>query len=142
LSGYVLDTNLVSETARAKPDALALDWLSAQPEGSLFLTATVIAELASGVERMPHGRRRELVAGWLQDAVLNRFGDRILPFDLEAALEYGALIARARAAGRPATIADTQIAAVASVHGLGVATRDVADYAGFGVPLVNPWQGA
>lgn len=138
----MLDANLVSETARTLPDARAVEWLISQPEGALFLTATVVAELASGVERMPNGRRREQVAGWLQDAVLNRFGDRVLPFDLEAAFEYGALMARTRAARRPATIADAQIAAVAAVHGLAVTIRDIADFAGFGVPLVNPWEGA
>jgi toxin FitB len=78
--------------------------------------------------------------GWLRGQVMNAFRGRILPFDQDAALVYGRLMAAARPHGRPARVGDAEIAAVAICHGLVVATRNSGDFAVFGVPLVDPWQ--
>ncbi len=142
MSGFVLDTNVISERLRPNPDEHVALWMDSQPSGTLYLPTIVIGEVAAGIESLAAGRRRDRLDVWLSQDLIPSFLGKILVFDEEAALEYGALLARARAAGRPATTAVAQIAAVAAVHGLAVATRDTADFAGFGVPLVNPWQGA
>ena len=101
-----------------------------------------IAEIKLGIEMLPAGRRRTSFEDWLSDLLTKVFADRILSFDTAAAWAFGQLVARARRRGQPTPVADAQIAAVATVHGLTVATRDSADFAGFGVPLVNPFEGA
>jgi predicted nucleic acid-binding protein len=140
LVGIVLDTNLVSEPKRPTPDANVVAWYARQPADSLYLTSTVVAELAFGIELLPAGRRRHNFEAWLSERVLRLFEGRILPFDVEDALLCGRLLAAARHQGRPARVGDAEIAAVAIRHGFTLATRNTADFALFGVPLVNPWQ--
>ncbi|MEZ5865672.1 MAG: type II toxin-antitoxin system VapC family toxin [Geminicoccaceae bacterium] len=142
MTGLLLDTNVVSEIVKPVPSLQVEAWYAAHSLADLHLTAVVVAEINAGIETMPMGRRRDVLERWRDELVMVTFRDRILPFDLAAADLFGRLTALAKRAGCPAKFADTQIAAVASVHGLTVATRDVADFAGFGVPLVNPWQAA
>ena len=106
----------------------------------MYLTSTVLGEIAAGVETMPSGKRKEMHRQWLKGLADVQFAGRILPYDHEAARLYGQLIARSYAKGRPPGVADTQIAAVAAVHGMTIVTRDVAGFEPFGVPLVNPWE--
>jgi predicted nucleic acid-binding protein len=113
MNGIVLDTNVISEPRRPEPDPKVRAWFEAQEIERLYLTATVIGELAAGVERMPKGRRRIDFERWLKALVTEDFAGRILMFDVEAALIYGKLVAGALARGRPPTIGDAQIAAVA-----------------------------
>jgi toxin FitB len=138
--GIVLDTNVVSEPKRAVPDPHVVAWYARRPADDLYLTSTVLAELAFGIELMPAGRRRRSLEGWLRGRVMRAFQGRILPFDHDAALVYGRLMAAARRQGRPARVGDAEIAAVAICHGFVVATRNTSDFAVFGVPLVDPWQ--
>jgi len=141
LTGFLLDTNVVSETIKVRPDEAVLIWLARRDE-QVFVPTIAIAEIKLGIEMLPAGRRRTSFEDWLSDLLANDFADRILPFDTAAAWAFGELVARARRSGHPTPVADAQIAAVATVHGLTVATRDIADFAGFGVPLVNPFEGA
>lgn len=140
VGGIVLDTNLVSAPKRPAPDAKVVAWYARQPVGSLYLTSTVVAELAFGIELLPRGRRRRGFEAWLSERVLRLFEGRILPFDVEDALLCGRLMAAARRQGRPARVGDAEIAAVAIRHGFALATRNTEDFAGFGVPLLDPWQ--
>lgn len=135
----VLDTNVLSEPMRRSPDASVLDWLDQQPHAQLFTTATVIAELAHGIARLPTGaRQRHLTAGF--DLMINTdYLAGVLAFDQAAAVECGALLAHADSAGRPLSFADAQIAAICRIHGARLATRNVKDFAGFGVEIINPW---
>ncbi len=142
MSGFVLDTNVLSERLKPAPSEQVALWMDSQPAGTLYLPTIVIGEIAAGIEALAAGRRRARLETWLSEELVPSFRGKILVFDEQAALEFGRLKAESQRAGRPTTTADTQIAAVAAVHGLAVATRDVADFAGFGVPLVNPWQGA
>lgn len=139
MTAFLLDTNVVSETMRRQPSDTVRRWLE-EKAGQTFLSTIVIAEVALGVQLMPDGRRRRNLEAWFDKLVHVEFAQRILPFDTEAALVFGSLVARARRLGHPTPVADAQIAAVASVHGLAVATRDIADFDGFGIALVNPFK--
>lgn len=140
MRGVVLDTNVVSEARRPRPDPAVRVWVERQDAGTLYLTATVVCELAEGIERLPPGRRRQELDSWLEMLVGDEFRGRVLDLDLAAARLYGRLVAAAYAQGRPPKVGDAQIAAVAARHGLAVATRDVGDFALFGVPLIDPWS--
>jgi predicted nucleic acid-binding protein len=140
LPGIVLDTNLVSEPKRAVPDPNVVAWYARQSADQLYVTSTVVAELAFGIELLPAGGRRRSLEAWLGERVISLFAGRILPFDTEDALVYGRLMAAARRRGRPARVGDAEIAAVAIRHGFAIATRNTSDFAAFGAPLLNPWQ--
>lgn len=139
--GIVLDTNVVSEPTRPRPDARVQAWFRRQDPERLFLAATSLCELAEGVERMPQGRRRRDMEAWLDGLVEHDFRDRVLPMDASAARLFGKLAAAAWAQGRPPHMADAQIAAIAARDGLRVATRNLGHFAAFGVPLIDPWSG-
>lgn len=135
----VLDTNVISELMRQRPDPHVLDWLDAQAGSSLFTTSITEAEVRTGVAMLPAGRRRTGLAV-AADQLFEMFGDRVLPFDSPAARAYAVLVARRRAAGRPVAQADGQIAAIARSRNATVVTRNVEHFEGTGVDLVNPWR--
>ena len=127
---------------RAAPSAAVLDWLDRQAAHTLFITSTSVGELVCGIHLLPIGRRRSLLANALTALLDELFGERILGFDKAAALAYGPLVARARSAGRQIAIADAQIAAVASVYGFSVATRDSSAFKAAGSRVIDPWLNA
>ena len=135
----VLDTNIVSELIRPRPNPSVVDWVARQPGTSLFISAVTEAELRYGVEILPAGHRRERLAAEIESTLREDFAGRILSFDSAAARAYAVIAAARRAAGRPISQADCQIAAIARSRGVPVATRDVADFAGCGIKVVNPW---
>jgi len=139
--GTILDTNVVSEPKRPRPDPTVRAWLEAQDPDRLFLTSTVVCELAEGIARMPAGRRRRDLEGWLDQLIEDDFQGRVLVLDADAARLYGGIVANAYAQGRPPRMADAQIAAVATRERMAIATRDTADFEAFGVPLLDPWLG-
>jgi predicted nucleic acid-binding protein len=115
-------------------------WLDEQSAETLYLTSISLSELLLGVEVLPDGKRKVGLAAALGDLLVTLFGERVLPFDLQAATMYASRVSRARAAGRAISMADGQIAAIAAVHGFTVATRDTAPFVAAGVPVVNPWE--
>ncbi len=135
----ILDTNVVSEPMRPDGNPNVLAWLDQQTAETLFLTATSLAELLVGIEILPEGRRRDGLDVALAELMTTLFGSRILPFDQKAAAVYAPLIGRARNRGRVIAMADGQIAAIATVHGFTVATRDTGPFEAAGVPFINPW---
>jgi hypothetical protein len=135
----VLDTNVVSEPLRARPDPQVLRWLDRQDPATLFLAAVSLAELLAGIEILPAGKRRAALARAVTDRVAKLFEGRVLAFDQDAAEAFGRVYAEARTAGRSIDFADAAIAAVALSRGFAVATRNTRDYAATGVRLLNPW---
>jgi predicted nucleic acid-binding protein len=135
----VLDTNVVSEPMRADSDAAVAAWLDRQAAETLFLTSVSLAELLVGIEMLPVGKRRDGLAAALGQLLDGLFGPRILPFDGRAATAYAKLAGRARASGHTISLADGQIAAIATAHGFVVATRDIDPFVVAGVPVINPW---
>jgi predicted nucleic acid-binding protein len=136
----ILDTNVVSEPMKANGAPSVADWLDRQAAETLYLTAGNLAELLVGVETMPAGKRREGVGAALAALISRLFGARILPFDEDAARAYAGLVARARANGVALSVADAQIAAIATVRGFTVATRDTAPFVAAGAPIIDPWR--
>ena len=136
----ILDTNVVSEPMKPQGNPAVRDWLDQQVAETLYLTAAGLSELLLGVEILPDGKRKEGLAAALNELIEKLFGTRILPFDHKAAATYAPLIRRARANGQPVSVADGQIAAIATLHGFAVATRDTTPFAAAGVQVVNPWE--
>jgi predicted nucleic acid-binding protein len=135
----ILDTNVVSEPLKPAPDPQVLDWLNAQVPEALYLTTVNLAELLAGVALMPAGRRRTALQQALDAQIMPLFEGRVLPFDRPAAEAFARINASAQAAGQTLGFADAAIAAIASAHGFAVATRNVRDFAGTGVDVLNPW---
>jgi len=136
----VLDTNVVSEPMKRSGSPAVQAWLDQQAAETLYLTPTSLSELLVGIEILPDGRRKEGLADALSELLVRLFGARILPFDRQAALTYAPLVGRARAEGRPLSVVDAQIAAIAALHGFAVATRDTAPFIAAGVSVINPWE--
>jgi predicted nucleic acid-binding protein len=138
-SGILLDTSFLSALGSSgRPSfGAALTWYQTRDERDLFTCAVVICEIARGITRLEPGRRRERYRHWLRHEVLPAFGERVLPFDAQAALRWGAFMGKGERAGVIPS-SDAKIAAVASVHGLTVVTADERHFAALGVPIVNP----
>ncbi len=135
----VLDTNVVSELLRPVPAPQVEAWLAAQDGAQVYFTAVGEAELRYGVAVLPAGRRRAALAAAVDAMLEEDFRDRILFFDRGAALAYAAIAADRRAAGRPISQFDCQIAAISRAHGAAVATRNIDDFAGCGIAVIDPW---
>jgi hypothetical protein len=138
----IVDTNVVSELLRPKPDPCVEQWLSAQDGLTIYLTAISEAELRYGLAIMGNGKRRAALVDAVDRILREDLAGRILPFDSDAALSYATIAAARRAAGRPITQADCQIAAIARARGVAVATRNTPDFEGCGIDLINPWTAA
>ena len=136
----LVDTDVISELMRTEPSSLVLSWFGTQDASALFLSAITEAELRTGVSILPMGQRRERLMAAIDAVIDEDFADRVLPFDSQAAKAYAGIAAARRAAGRPIADADCQIAAIALGLGASVATRNVKDFEGCGVPLINPWD--
>ncbi len=139
---FILDTNVVSELMRDNPWPEVLAWVDQQPLNSLFVTAVTEAEIRTGIALLPSGERRRGLAAAAERTLGVMFAQRILPFGGDAAREYAVIASSRRAAGRPISQSDCQIAAIARSAGAPVATRDTAGFAECGIDVVNPWPGA
>lgn len=135
----ILDTNVVSELLRARPDTNVFNWVAQQEPTDLFLSAVSEAELRYGVQVLPAGQRRDRLTAGIEDMLGEEFAGRILPFDSGAARMYAVIAATRRIAGRPISQADGQIAAIARSRGALIATRDTGDFDGCEIEVINPW---
>ncbi|MCV2449431.1 type II toxin-antitoxin system VapC family toxin [Paracoccus sp. DMF] len=136
----LLDTNVISELMRTEPARIVLDWFGQHNSADLFISAVTEAELRTGVAILPEGQRRDRLQLALDAMIDQDFQTRVLPFDSPAAKAYADITAQRRAAGRPIAEADCQIAAIARAMGAPVATRNVKDFDGCGIRLINPWN--
>ena len=137
---FVLDTNVVSELMREHPNDSVLAWVDSQVAETLFITSITEAEIRTGIAILPDGQRRRLLNDAAERAFSVYFSDRILAFDSAGAQLYALIAADRRAAGRPISQADCQIAAIARSRGGAVATRNVDDYTGCGIEVFDPWS--
>jgi toxin FitB len=138
-SRVLLDTNVISETRRKKPDQAVADWFAAQRVTNLYLSSFTIAEIAFGIETHQQPEMAEHIRAWLEGTILPRFAGRILPFDTEAGLIYGRWVGQAQRLGKTVPATDAQIAAIAYTHGLSIVTRNVEDFQSLPVTIINPW---
>lgn len=134
----VLDTNVVSELSKPKPDPTVVSWVDAQSE--LAITAPGLGDLRFGVARLPAGKRRTALSDAIDQFVTDDLDGLVLPFDVASADAYGPIVAARERAGNPVGIADAQIAVICHVHDAALATRNVRDFLNTGIELVNPWD--
>jgi predicted nucleic acid-binding protein len=136
----LLDTNVISELMRFEPAQTVLDWFGKHDAADLFISAVTEAELRTGVAILPEGQRRDRLQVAIDAMIDLDFQSRILPFDSPSAKAYAEIAAQRRAAGRPIAEADCQIAAIARATDAPIATRNVKDFDGCGVRVINPWN--
>lgn len=136
---FLLDTNVISETIRPKPEQRVLDWLEAQSPMEFFLAAQTVGELVRGARKVKENTRRNRLEIWIEQDLARQFEGRILPFDGPTAVLWGRLMGDGDRTGHTPAAADAQIAAVAIRHNLTLVTRNVKDFARLQVTLLNPW---
>lgn len=139
---YLIDTNVISELVRPKPDAAVLDWFSRTPDEALFLSVLTLGEIRKGVEKLTspdEAPRREKLRLWLEHDLRDWFGPRILPIGPDVADHWGRLLAQA---GRPVPAIDSLLAATALHHDLRLVTRNTRDFDYAGLEVINPWATA
>jgi toxin FitB len=136
---FLLDTNVVSEWVKPRPDSGVAAWLAEVDEDSVFLSVVSLAELRYGIERMPRGSRRTRLDAWLRDELPLRFEGRILSIDERVADAWGQVVAQRESAGCPIAAMDALIAALANVYDMHLVTRDESDFASTVQRIVNPW---
>jgi predicted nucleic acid-binding protein len=136
----VLDTNVVSETMRVSPSTVVLDWLNSRATSSLFLTSVTIAEIEYGLKSLPEGRRRRSLTERFGRFITQAFEERIMNFDQHAARVYGDIMAHRKRIGRPMSVQDGQIAAMARLKGFSLATRNTRDFLDCEIELINPFK--
>jgi predicted nucleic acid-binding protein len=136
---FLLDTNVLSETRRPEPDPRVLGWLDRLDEDRAFVSVVTLAEIRRGVALMQRGRRRDALSRWLETDLVDRFARRILAVDERTAFAWGDLMAEARRRGLGLNSMDGLIAATAITHGLILVTRNVRDFRGLDVELLDPW---
>lgn len=136
----LLDTNVLSELMRSTPESRVEQWLAAQPDASVFITAITEAELRYGAALLPSGKRRTALVAEIDGMLEEDFSGRILPFDSLAAQAFAIIASERRQKGRPISQADAQIAAIARSRGASLATRNAPDFDDCGVEVINPWQ--
>ena len=136
----LLDTNVISEPQRQKPNASVIDWIDAQALETLYLSAITVAELRAGIALMPVGKRRDSLHESLEKRLLPMFANRVLSFDMACTKAYAELLAKSRAAGLAVETADAFIAAVALANGFTIATRNTSRFEAAGLNVINPWE--
>lgn len=136
---YLIDTCVLSEIVKPRPEPCVIDWFAAVNSDALFISALTLGEIRRGVERLPPGRKPEQIGAWLEMDLPQWFGERVLSIDAAVSDEWGRL---AGLSSRTLPAVDALIAATALRHRLTLVTRNLADFAGTGVVIVNPWDSA
>jgi predicted nucleic acid-binding protein len=141
MRGYLIDTNVISEYNREQlPHPGVVKWLDTTPEASQYVSVLTLAEIEKGILRKEEGKRRRDLQRWFDEDLPARFAGRILAFDAQVASRWAHLTASLLDKGRPLPTLDSQIAATALAHDLVLITRNVKDYAGTGIEVLNPWE--
>ena len=139
---FLVDTNVVSEWLKPRPEPRVVSWLADVGEDRVFLSVVSLAEIRYGIDAMSAGRRREQLASWLEDDLPARFEGRILNIDQHVALAWGQVRARSKKAGVPIATMDAFFAATAQTYGLTLVSRDTGDFRATGIELYDPWNPA
>lgn len=137
---YILDTNVVSELVAEQPDANVIRWVDHISSEQVFLSVITVGELEKGIEKLPASRRKAALAAWLESDLLVRFQDRLLPLTVATMRVWGQLTARREMEGKPMPAIDSLLAATAAERGFTLVTRNVEDFRGAGIGLLNPWE--
>lgn len=139
MTGFLIDTNVISETVKPRPEPRVIDWFENRTPNELFLASITFGELVRGARRLEHAGRRRGYERWIRHDLARQFEGRILPFDREAGAIWGEIMAEGDRTGRPRPAVDAQIAAIARRHGLTLVTRNLRDFEATEVPVLDPW---
>jgi len=140
VSGFLLDTNIVSELIKPKPEANVTEWVENTDESLLYLSVLTLGEIRRGIAALPQSRRRATLEAWLDKDLRARFEGRILVIDQEVADRWGLLTSAARNSGMVLPVIDGLLAATALEHNLTLVTRDTGQIPSMGVAVFNPWE--
>lgn len=140
MTGFLLDTNVLAEGLRPRPDPLVARWLAETDDRQFHVSVISLGEIRKGITLLPAGAKRTRLDAWMNTDLKFRLSDRILPVTSAIAEIWGALVAKAQLAGRPIPAIDALLAATAVHHGLVVVTRNVADLRPAGAQWLNPWE--
>jgi len=136
----ILDTNVLSEATRIRPEQSVLQWWRSQPASRLFTTSMTRAELLYGAYRIPDGKRKIAVLKAIHTLFDQEVRNQMLSFDRDAAEAYAEIASTKQSMGKQMGVLDAQIAAIAKVHGAKLATRNIKDFLDCGIALINPWE--
>lgn len=140
MSGYLLDTNVISELTKLQPEPKVVSWFQATSEELLSVSVLTIGEIRKGINLLPRSNKRVLLESWLANDLVLRFSGRILEVNLDIAERWGLISAQAKIAGTPLAVIDGLIAATALHHNLTLVTRNTKDVQVAGINMLNPWQ--
>lgn len=140
MSGFLLDTNCISELVRPKPEPRVLEWMESTDESLLYLSALTLGEIRKGAAALQQGKRRTHLETWLQVELQARFAERILPIDAAIADRWGLIAADAKQRGKQLSVIDGLLAATALHHNLTVVSRNATDFTNTQVQVLNPWE--
>jgi hypothetical protein len=135
----ILDSNVLSELMRPKPEARVIAWLDRQPQTSIWTTSVTVFEIRFGLQVMPVGKRRAIYTQGFE-GLLDEIDHRIAPFDTEAAQQSSTLMASRKIQGRPRQLRDTMIAGIVLAHRATLATRNISHFDDVSATLVDPWS--
>jgi toxin FitB len=141
VSGFLLDTNVISELIRPQPEVTVCSWIETVDESLLYLSVLTMGEIRKGITSVQDASRRVLLEAWLDRDLAIRFSGRILPIDQPVADRWGRLAGTAAARRSPLPVIDGLLAATALQFDLVLVTRDTSHVATTGVPFFNPWRG-
>ncbi len=140
MTGWLLDTNVLSELRRLRPEPKVVAFIKGQPLDALYISAVTLAEIRYGIDRVTDAGRRAELNDWLTHKVRPLFEQRVLPVSEDVIFKWRLLVEEGRKKGHTYSQPDLFIAATALEHGLTVVSRDTDDYQYAGVPLLNPWK--
>jgi len=136
----ILDTNVLSELMRIKPDPSVIRWVNALPAEEMGITVITVSEILYGIGKLPGGKRKQNLCLASEKMFEDDFHQRVYPFDEHAAVEYSLIVLKRERSGRPISMADAQIASICRSMDLSLATRNTNDFQGIGLKLINPWE--
>lgn len=135
----IVDTNVIAELMRPSPDSAVMNWVLHHDQREFYTTAVTLAEVLYGIARLDEGRRKDLFTAAAEE-VFATFEEHVLPFDRAAAVQYAAIVSAQDRAGLPISGFDAQIAAICLAQKATLATRNVKDFTGTGVEIIDPWH--
>ena len=136
---YLLDTCVISELVKPRPDVNVVRWVDSVDERKLFLSVLTVGELEKGIAKLQESSRKSDLREWLVHDLVERFSERILPVDAAVAVAWGRIQGEAERGGMKLPVIDSLLAATAEIHRLTLATRNVADFDRCGATVFNPW---
>jgi predicted nucleic acid-binding protein len=137
---YLLDTCVISELVKKNPRRQVVDWIDAQEESTLYVSALTIGELEKGIVKLPASERKTRLVTWVRRDLTNRFSGRVLPIDARIASHWGTITGESERRGLPLPVVDSLIAATALVNDLQVVTRNTEDFSRCGAVCLNLWD--